>query len=100
ALHQVAELIRHHHERWDGSGYPDGLAADSIPLGARIVAVCDAYHAMLSPDRAYGKPRTRKEALDELRRCAGSQFDPEVVEALCALLDDRRPAGTTTAASA
>ncbi|MEX0989732.1 MAG: HD domain-containing phosphohydrolase [Actinomycetota bacterium] len=100
ALHQVAELIRHHHERWDGSGYPDGLAADSIPLGARIVAVCDAYHAMLSPDRAYGKPRTRKEALDELRRCAGSQFDPEVVEALCALLDDRRPASTTTAASA
>jgi putative nucleotidyltransferase with HDIG domain len=91
ALHNVAELIRHHHERWDGNGYPDGLSATDIPLGARIVAVCDAYHAMLAPERAYGAPRSRTEALEELRRCAGSQFDPEVVETLCTLLEDRRP---------
>ena len=99
ALHQVAELIRHHHERWDGNGYPDGLRAGEIPLGARIVAVCDAYHAMLAPDRSYGTPRSRREALDELQRCAGSQFDPEVVDALCALLDDR-PAHEQRVASA
>jgi diguanylate cyclase (GGDEF)-like protein/putative nucleotidyltransferase with HDIG domain len=102
ALHQVAELIRHHHERWDGAGYPDGLSEEAIPLGARIVAVCDAYHAMLAPDRAYWAPRSRREALDELRRCAGSQFDPAVVDALCALLDDHRaaPSDSTAPASA
>jgi diguanylate cyclase (GGDEF)-like protein len=78
ALKPVAALVRSSHERWDGGGYPDGLAGDAIPLGARIVAVCDAYDAMVS-DRAYRAAIPAAEALAELRRCAGAQFDPTVV---------------------
>jgi HD-GYP domain-containing protein (c-di-GMP phosphodiesterase class II) len=80
ALRPVARLVRASHERWDGDGYPDGLHGAEIPLGARIVAVCDAFHAMTS-DRPYREPMTTAEALDELRRCAGSQFDADVVGA-------------------
>ncbi len=82
ALRPVAKLVRASHERWDGSGYPDGLAGTEIPLGARIVAVCDAFEAMTS-DRVYQRARTRDEAMSELRRGAGTQFDPVVVDALC-----------------
>ncbi len=74
-------LIRSAHERWDGAGYPDGLVAEQIPLGARIIAVCDAFHAMTS-DRPYRDAMPRHEALAELGRCAGTQFDPDVVRAL------------------
>jgi diguanylate cyclase (GGDEF)-like protein len=74
----VAEWVLHHHERWDGMGYPDGLAGDEIPLGARIIFVADAYDAMTS-DRAYRSRLTPTEAVAELERCAGTQFDPEVV---------------------
>lgn len=74
----VGELIRSSHEAWDGSGYPDGLAGEAIPLGARIIAVSDSYDAMTS-DRAYRRAMTPDEALAEMRRCAGSQFDPAVV---------------------
>jgi diguanylate cyclase (GGDEF)-like protein len=88
ALARVAALVRASHERWDGAGYPDNLAADAIPLGARIVAVADAYAAMTA-GRPYRAPRTAHEALDELRRCAGSQFDPAVVEAWCAARERR-----------
>ncbi len=80
ALVPVARIVRSSHERWDGAGYPDGLAGDDIPIGARIVAVCDAYDAMVS-DRPYRSARSPREALAELRGCAGTQFDPRVVDA-------------------
>ena len=81
SLSRVAGLVRSSHERWDGTGYPDRLQADAIPLGSRIVAVCDAFDAMTA-ERPYAAARTPEEALDELRRCAGTQFDPAVVETL------------------
>jgi two-component system cell cycle response regulator len=84
ALQAVARMVRATHERWDGGGYPDGLARDAIPLGARIVAVADAFDAMTS-SRPYSGPRPVAEALAELRRCAGTQFDPVVVDAFCAV---------------
>ena len=70
ALVPVARIVRSSHERWDGDGYPDGLAGDDIPLGARVMAVCDAFDAMVT-DRPYRAARTPREALAELRRCAG-----------------------------
>jgi HD domain len=79
-LEDVAKLVRHSHERWDGGGYPDGIAGDRIPLGSRIIACADAYHAMRS-DRPYRKGRSAAAALVELRACAGTQFDPAVVTA-------------------
>jgi two-component system, cell cycle response regulator len=82
ALRPVALLVRASHERWDGRGYPDGLEGEEIPLGARIVAVCDAFSAMCEP-RPYGCVLSEAEALAELRRCSGTQFDPRVVEAFC-----------------
>jgi two-component system cell cycle response regulator len=85
ALTSVARLVRASHEHWDGSGYPDGLMHDEIPLGARIVAVCDAYHAMTG-GRPYRQPVEPAQAIRELRRCSGAQFDPWVVEAFCELL--------------
>ena len=84
ALRPVAELVRASHERWDGGGYPDGLAGEEIPLGARIVAICDAFSAMRQA-RPYGDVMNEAEALDELRRGAGSQFDPGLVAAFCVL---------------
>jgi diguanylate cyclase (GGDEF)-like protein len=89
ALVTVARLVRASHERWDGTGYPDKLAADAIPLGARIIAVCDAFDAMTT-DRPYSRARPEAEALVELRRCAGSQFDPEIVEAFAMVLGELR----------
>ncbi len=82
ALHGVARIVRATHERWDGTGYVDGLVGDDIPLAARIIAVCDAFAAMTS-DQAYRATMSSEQALDELRRCAGTQFDPEMVEAFC-----------------
>jgi len=73
--------VRHSHERWDGSGYPDGLSGDRIPVVARIIAVADAYEA-LTTDRPYRKALTPEEALEEILRCSGTQFDPRVVSAL------------------
>ncbi len=87
ALAPVGPLIRSSHERWDGTGYPDGLHGEQIPLGARIVAVCDAYAAMTT-DRVYRSAVAANEALAELRRCAGTQFDPKVVAAFAAVLAD------------
>jgi len=81
SLTPVAELIRSTHERYDGEGYPDGLRGEEIPLGARIIAACDAFDAMVSK-RPYAPTLRPEEAVRELRRGAGSQFDPRVVEAL------------------
>lgn len=75
-----AKIVLHHHERYDGGGYPSGLKGDSIPLGARILAVADSYDAMTT-DRPYRKALSEKEALDELIKCSGKQFDPLVVQA-------------------
>jgi two-component system cell cycle response regulator len=80
----VGAIVRATHERWDGTGYPDGLGGDAVPLAARIIAVCDAYSAMTSR-RPYRLPVTREQAIAELQRCAGTQFDPEVVEIFCAI---------------
>ena len=78
-LEPLATWVLHHHERWDGRGYPHRLAGDEIPLAARILLVADAYDAMTS-DRAYRPARSHERALAELGRGAGSQFDPEVVD--------------------
>ncbi len=83
ALAAVARLVRLSHERWDGSGYPDRLAGEDIPIGARVIAVCDTYDAITS-NRSYADARTHEQALAELERCAGSQFDPVAVRAFCA----------------
>ncbi len=83
----VCRLVRHEHERWDGAGYPDRLSGEDIPLGSRIILACDALHAMTS-DRPYRKALTHDVAIDELRRHAGTQFDPRVVEELLALLEE------------
>jgi HD-GYP domain-containing protein (c-di-GMP phosphodiesterase class II)/signal transduction histidine kinase len=88
-LEQVKDIILHHHERYDGGGYPGGLASDSIPLGARILAVVDAYSSMLS-DRPYRGAMTVEEAIEELRRCSNTQFDPVVVEKLVGVLEQRK----------
>ena len=85
----VGALVRSSHERWDGTGYPDGLRGEEIPLGARIITICDAYGAMLA-ERSYKRPMSVSDALAELRRCAGTQFDPHLVELFCRLIGERR----------
>jgi HD-GYP domain-containing protein (c-di-GMP phosphodiesterase class II) len=79
-IEPVATWVRHHHERWDGTGYPLGLAGESIPLGARIIFVADAYDAMTT-DRTYRSATSPEHAFAELERCSSTQFDPRVVEA-------------------
>jgi putative nucleotidyltransferase with HDIG domain len=81
----VARIVRHEHERFDGGGYPDGLTGDAIPIGSRIILACDTYHAMTS-DRPYRARLGHGEAVAELARCAGTQFDPQVTEALIGCL--------------
>ena len=88
ALEPAAGLVRASHERWDGRGYPDGLAGEAIPLGARVVAVADAF-AAITTDRPYRRARTAGEAMLELQASAGSQFDPAVVEAFAAVHGER-----------
>jgi putative nucleotidyltransferase with HDIG domain len=79
----LVPLVRSSHERWDGRGYPDGLAAEEIPLGSRVIAVCDAFHAM-TEDRVYRPGLPTATALAEIERCAGTQFDPACVQAMIA----------------
>jgi HD-GYP domain-containing protein (c-di-GMP phosphodiesterase class II) len=85
----VASWVLHHHERWDGGGYPDRLFADDIPLGSRILFVADAYDAMTS-ERVYRRKLSHDRAIEELERCAGTQFDPHVVDAFKAEFDEHR----------
>jgi HD-GYP domain-containing protein (c-di-GMP phosphodiesterase class II) len=88
ALNYVAQLVRSSHEATDGTGYPDGLRGDQIPLGARVVAVCDAFDAMVS-ERPYRDAMSVQEAIAELKRCSGTQFDAKVVEAFTSIIEDR-----------
>ena len=90
ALSHTATLVRSTHERVDGNGYPDGLQAAQIPLGSKVIAVCDAYDAMITR-RAYRAAMSHREAVAQLHSCAGTQFDVRVVEALCATLTDAPP---------
>src|SRR5256886_460419 len=90
ALRPVGAVVRSTHENWDGTGYPDGFAGEAIPLSARIISACDAYSAMTS-DRPYRAARRPEDAICELRRCAGHQFDANVVDLLCAVLALRAP---------
>ncbi len=89
-LAAIAPLVRHEHEHWDGSGYPDGLRGRMIPVGSRIILACDAYYAMIA-DRPYRAALSPEAAAAELRRGAGAQFDPDVVEAALDLLGHTRP---------
>jgi diguanylate cyclase (GGDEF)-like protein/PAS domain S-box-containing protein len=97
ALARAGKLVRWTHERFDGKGYPDGLAGEEIPLASRIIAVCDAYDAMVS-DRPYKDPMTAAVAREELKRCAGKQFDPEVIDVFCAILEQREQGPAPTLA--
>lgn len=91
ALREAVPIVLHHHERYNGHGYPHGLKGREIPLGARVVAVADAYHAMVH-DRPYQSARSHDEALAELERHSGTQFDPEVVRIFCLLYREGVPA--------
>ncbi len=95
-MHPIVPLIRHHHECWDGSGYPDGLRGEEIPLISRIIAVADMYDAMTS-DRPYRKRRSQMDAVEEIQRCAGTRIDPRVAEAFLAVLKEISPPESDTA---
>ena len=84
-LGEIREFVRYHHERWDGSGYPDGRSGDEIPLASRIIAVADTFDAMTST-RPYRAALTRDTAISEIRNSAGTQFDPEVVDAFLSIV--------------
>ncbi len=86
-LADMARIIRHHHERFDGRGYPDGLSGDSIPIGSAIIAVADSFDAMTTT-RTYRDKLTVEEALEELERCSGTQFKPDVVEAFALVVEE------------
>jgi diguanylate cyclase (GGDEF)-like protein len=94
----AARLVRHVHEHWDGSGHPDGLAGDQIPVGSRVIAPCDAYHAMTSP-RPWRPALTHEQAIHELLEGANTQFDPEVVEVLVGHVNGLRQASAYLAGS-
>jgi diguanylate cyclase (GGDEF)-like protein len=99
SLERVASMVRSSHERWDGDGYPDGLAGEEIPLGARIILVADAFCAM-TEQRPYAAARSVESSRRELRACSGAQFDPAVVTAFLAMLDNRgAPAGPHASAA-
>jgi len=89
-LSRVGVIVRASHEAYDGTGYPDGLAGDAIPIQARICAACDAFSAMTT-DRSYRKAMTHEAAVAELHRCAGTHFDPAVVDALAAVAGAYEP---------
>jgi HD-GYP domain-containing protein (c-di-GMP phosphodiesterase class II) len=95
---EVGRVVRSHHERWDGQGYPDGLAAEGIPLEARIIACCDSWNAMRT-DRVYRKALSYEVARAELIGHSGSQFDPRIVEILLTIVERQEPAAGAPGAS-
>ncbi len=99
ALAQVSRLVRSSHERWDGTGYPDGLRGPDTPIGGRIISVCDAFDAMVS-ERPYKAGRSTSDALTELLRCRGSQFEPAVVDAFCKVIAEELAASAAPEAEA
>ena len=98
-LARVGVIVRASHEDYDGSGYPDGLAGDAIPIEARICSACDAFSAMTT-DRSYRAAMPVEQALAELRRCSGAQFDPDVVAILVKIVEADEPRWVMTLASA
>lgn len=86
-LNRIADMVRCHHERWDGQGYPDGLSKESIPLLSRVISIVDSYDAMISP-RPYKTNKTKAEALEEIRRCAGTQFDPYIASEFIQMMQE------------
>lgn len=96
ALAEIAPIVRHSHEHWDGSGYPDGLMGDAIPLCSRVILCADAFHAMRC-DRPYRRGRSARAALAEIQACAGMQFDPGVAEAFAAVARAARNGGAVEA---
>src|SRR4029077_8237226 len=86
--YQVTSVIRHHHEFYDGTGYPDGLKGDAIPLLARIVSLAEVFDAMVS-NRPYRKALPLAEAIKEIKRCSGTQFDPKLVDILLRLIEEK-----------
>jgi putative nucleotidyltransferase with HDIG domain len=99
-MQEIGQIVRASHERWDGGGYPDGIAGDAIPREARVVACCDAFNAMTT-DRSYRRAMPLDEAIIELRINAGTQFDPEVVDAVIAVVErDRAAAAPPPSAAA
>jgi HD-GYP domain-containing protein (c-di-GMP phosphodiesterase class II) len=97
-MRPVAGMVRSSHERWDGTGYPDGIPAADVPLGSRVIFICDAYDAMTNV-RAYRPRLSPDEALAELRRNAGTQFDPALVELFAEIAADGTAAPPQTAAA-
>lgn len=97
-LRGIADEIRHHHERWDGKGYPDGLSRESIPILSRVIAVVDAYDAMTNT-RSYRFAMSVSDAMAELKRCAGSQFDPHIVSEFLRMLKENPPEESTAGSS-
>ena len=87
---EMARIVRHHHERIDGMGYPDGIAGDEIPLTSRIISVADAYNAMTS-DRPYREAMPRETAIAELQSNTGTQFDPRIISALIKVVEHGAP---------
>jgi len=88
-LRDIVPLVYYHHENYDGTGYPEGIKGDHIPLGARILAIADAYDAMTS-DRPYRKALSQEDAIKELKRCAHTQFDPALVEIFIKALEENK----------
>ena len=86
-LHDIALIVKCHHERWDGKGYPQGIAGGEIPINSRIMAICDAYDAMTS-DRAYRRAKKKEDAIEEIRKNAGKQFDPNLVGEFLKMIKD------------
>jgi putative nucleotidyltransferase with HDIG domain len=95
-MRDVGRIVRSHHERWDGTGYPDGLAGEAIPLESRIISCADTWNAMRT-DRAYRKALSFEVAMEELLRCAGTQLDPHVVQALVHVVQSERPTASAGA---
>ncbi len=93
----IGPAVKHHHERYDGKGYPSGLSGKNIPLFARVIAIADAFDAMTNA-RSYRNALTREEAISELRKCAGTQFDPELVEVFMKSVDGSLEASENKAA--